>query len=140
MADDSERPRPPDTRSRLLQSRIDRQEAKRARVFDAIEATFPPPATATPDELVQMAVHALGFDARSLAAAFGIARSDGEKLMRSPSSLTRRQRSLLAQYLEMGEDSSVSARHRSIAAKLRESIAADDQRGDADPPITPAHS
>ncbi|MDF2775574.1 MAG: hypothetical protein K0S86_5075 [Geminicoccaceae bacterium] len=96
------------------------------RAFEAIEATFPPPATATPDELVQMAVHALGFDARSLAAAFGIARSEGEKLMRSPGSLTRRQRSLLAQYLEMGEDSSAAARQRSIAVKLRESIAADD--------------
>lgn len=131
MADNTERPGPPDTTSRLLRSRADQQEARRVRAFEAIEATFPPPATATPDELVQMAVHALGFDAGSLAAAFGIARSEGERLMRSPSSLTRRQRSLLAQYLEMGEDSSAAARQRSIAVKLRESIAADDD---------PAHS
>ena len=72
------------------------------------------------------------------AAAFGIARSEGEKLMRSPSSLTRRQRSLLAQYLEMGEDSDVADRRRSIAAKLRESIAAEDRRNETDQPSADA--
>src|SRR5829696_5764508 len=102
MADQDERPRPPDPSSRLRQSAAERQEAQRMRAFEAIEATFPAVTTASGDELAQMAIHALGFDAASLAASLGIARSEGETLIRSPGSLSRRQRSLLAQYLEMG--------------------------------------
>ena len=100
--------------------------------MDAVEATFPLPASATSDELVQMAIHALGFDAAALAASLGIGRAEGETLIRSPGSLTRRQRSLLAQYLEMGGgDVKAAARNRAIAAKLRESITAADRARDA---------
>lgn len=108
------------------------------RVFEAIEATFPAVATATADELVQMAIHALGFDSASLAASLGVARSEGETLIRSPGSVSRRQRALLAQYLEMSGDAKTAARNRSIAAKLRESIAEADRRRDMDPSSTDA--
>ena len=133
MADHDERPRPADTASRLRQSPAERQEAQRVRAFEAIEATFPAVASASGDELAQMAIHALGFDAASLAASLGIARSEGESLIRSPGSLSRRQRSLLAQYLEMGGgDRNSSDRNRTIAVKLRESIAEADRKRDAD--------
>jgi hypothetical protein len=80
-----------------------------------------------------MAIHALGFDGASLAAALGIARAQGETLVRSPGSLSRRDRSLLAQYLEMGGgDPKAAARNRSIAVKLRASIVEGDRRGDTD--------
>ena len=128
MADHDERPRPPDTASRLRQSPAERQEAERVRAFEAIEATFPAVAAASGDELSQMAIHALGFDAASLAASLGIARSEGETLIRSPASLSRRQRSLLAQYLEMSGDTKSAPRNRTIALKLRESIAEMDRR------------
>jgi hypothetical protein len=128
MADHDERRPPPDTASRLRQSPAERQEAERVRAFEAIEATFPAISTASGDELAQMAIHALGFDAASLAAALGIARSQGETLIRSPGSLSRRERSLLAQYLEMRGDVSAASRNRSIAVKLRESIAEADRR------------
>ena len=123
MADNDERPRPPDTSSRLRQSPAERQEAERVRAFEAIEATFPAVASASADELAQMAIHALGFDAASLAASLGIARAEGETLIRSPSSLSRRQRSLLAQYLEMSGHTPAGARNRTIALRLRESLA-----------------
>ena len=132
MADHDERRRPPDTASRLRQSPAEREEAERVRAFEAIEATFPAVTTATGDELAQMAIHALGFDAASLAASLGIARAEGETLIRSPGSLSRRQRSLLAQYLEMGGGVNAAERNRIIAAKLRESIADADRKRDAD--------
>jgi hypothetical protein len=133
MADHDERPRPPDTASRLRRSSAEHQEAERVRAFEAIEATFPAVAAASGDELAQMAIHALGFDAAALAASLGIARSEGESLIRSPGSLSRRQRSLLAQYLEMGGgDIKAGARNRTIAAKLRESIAEADRKRDAE--------
>lgn len=122
-----------DSASRVRRSAAERQEAERTRAFEAIEATFPSIATATGDELVQMAVHALGFDAASLAASLGIARSQGETLLRSPGSLSRRERSLLAQYLEMGvSEPKAQARNRTIAARLRASIADADRKRDAD--------
>ena len=132
MADNDERPRPPDTSSRLRQSPAERQEADRVRAFEAIEATFPAVASASGDELAQMAIHALGFDAASLAASLGIARSEGETLIRSPASLSRRQRSLLAQYLEMSSHTPSGARNRTIASRLRESIAEADKKRDAE--------
>lgn len=122
MSEHDER-RPLGMAARLRRTPTQREEAERQRAFEAVEATFPSLATASPDELVQMAIHALGFDARGLAAALGIARSQGEALIRSPATLTRQQRALLAQYLEMGSDAKVASRNRSIAAKLRESIA-----------------
>ena len=134
MADHDERRRPPDTSSRLRQSPAEKEEAERVRAFEAIEATFPAVAAASGDELAQMAIHALGFDAASLAASLGIARSQGETLIRSPGSLSRRQRSLLAQYLEMRGDVSAASRNRVIATKLRESIAAADRARATDPP------
>jgi hypothetical protein len=134
MTDHDERRRS-DPASRLRRSPAERLEAERVRAFDAIEATFPAITTASGDELAQMAIHALGFDAAALAAALGIARSQGETLIRSPGSLSRRERSLLAQYLEMGGgDVKAAARNRSIAAKLRESIAEADRRRDTDNP------
>lgn len=135
MPDYDERRQTPDTASRLRRSAAERQEAERVKAFDAIEATFPAVATASGDELVQMAIHALGFDAASLAASLGISRSQGETLIRSPGSLSRRERSLLAQYLEMGGgDVKAASRNRTIAAKLRESIVAADRRRETDPP------
>src|SRR5687767_12335411 len=115
MSDHDERRPPPDTASRLRRSPAEREEAERARAYDAIEATFPAVVAASGDELVQMAIHALGFDAASLAASLGISRSQGETLIRSPGSLSRRERSLLAQYLEMRGDSKSASRNRSIA-------------------------
>ena len=121
-----------DSASRVRRSAAEQQQAERVRAFEAIEATFPSIATASGDELVQMAVHALGFDAAGLAAALGIARSQGETLLRSPGSLSRRERSLLAQYLEMGvSEPKAMARNRTIAAKLRASIADADRERDA---------
>jgi len=125
MADPHDRRQP-----RLRRSAAAEREAERRRAFDTVEATFPAVATASPDELVQMAIHALGFDGARLAASLGLARSEGEALIRSPASVSRRHRALLAQYLEMGEDTKVAARNRSIAAKLRQSIADGDRRGD----------
>ena len=136
MADHDERRRPPDTSSRLRRSPAQQEEAERVRAFDAIEATFPAVAAASADELAQMAIHALGFDAASLAASLGIARAEGETLIRSPGSLSRRQRSLLAQYLEMRGDANSASRNRTIAAKLRESIVAADRARATDPPPT----
>ena len=138
MADHDERRRPPDTSSRLRRSPAQQEEAERVRAFDAIEATFPAVAAASADELAQMAIHALGFDAASLAASLGISRAEGETLIRSPGSLSRRQRSLLAQYLEMRGDSNSTSRNRTIAAKLRESIVAADRARATDPPPTDA--
>lgn len=124
---DDHRLRSAETASRILRSPAQRYEAQRRRAQEAVEASFPAPAEATPDELTQMAIHALGFDGASLGAALGIARADGEMLIRSPAKLTRRQRALLAQYLEMRGDARAAARHRAIAARLREHIAkADD--------------
>jgi hypothetical protein len=136
MADHDERRRPPDTSSRLRRSPAQQEEAERVRAFEAIEATFPAVASASGDELAQMAIHALGFDAASLAASLGIARSEGETLIRSPGSLSRRQRSLLAQYLEMRGDMNAASRNRMIATKLRESIAEADRRHEVDYPPT----
>jgi hypothetical protein len=138
MADYDERRRPTDTASRLRRSSAEKEEAERVRAFEAIEATFPAVAAASADELAQMAIHALGFDAASLAASLGISRAEGETLIRSPGSLSRRQRSLLAQYLEMRGDSNSASRNRTIAAKLRESIAAADRARATDPPPTDA--
>lgn len=119
---------------RLRRSAAAEREAARLRAFEAIEDTFPTVATASPDELVQMAIHALGFDGARLAASLGLARSEGEALIRAPGSVSRRQRALLAQYLEMGEDTKAAARNRSIAAKLRQSIADGERRADVDRP------
>lgn len=134
MTDHDERPRAPDTASRLKRSPAQHREAERLRAFEAIEATFPPPETATPDELAQMAIHALGFDARSLSASLGISRADGEALIRAPGTLSRRHRALLAQYLEMRGDAHTAARNRAIAVKLRESIAQGERPHEAERP------
>ena len=80
-----------------------------------------------------MAIHALGFDAASVAASLGIARAEGEAMMRNPGTISLRHRALLAQYLEMGGgDIKAGARNRTIAAKLRESIAEADRKRDAE--------
>jgi hypothetical protein len=134
MAEHDERRRPPGTASRLRRSPAAEQEAERVRAFEAIEATFPAVPTASADELVQMAIHALGFDGASHAAALGIARTQGERLIRSPSELSRRDRALLAQYLEMGDETRASERNRSIAKALRQRIAESDRRDDAGHP------
>jgi hypothetical protein len=122
-------PVPPEA-PRIKRSAAEEKKSERARAFEAVEATFPSAATATSDELVQMAIHALGFDGAALAASLGIARSTGETLMRNPGTLSARQRALLAQYLEMREDAGTNQRNRAIAAKLRERLAAD-ARADA---------
>ena len=132
MSNHDDQQRRLDSASRVRRSPAEQQEAARSRAFEAIEATFPSIDTASGDELVQMAVHALGFDAAGLAAALGIARSQGETLIRSPGSLSRRERSLLAQYLEMGvSEPKALARNRSIAAKLRASIVDADRKRDS---------
>jgi hypothetical protein len=118
---------------RIKPSAAQRRESERARSLETVEATFPSPATATPDELVQMAIHALGFDGASLAASLGIARAAGEALIRKPSTLSARQRALLAQYLEMREDAGMNERNRTIAVKIRERIATEARAG-AEPP------
>jgi hypothetical protein len=132
MSSYDDRPKAPDTSSRLNRSPAQHREAERIRGIEAIEATFPSPAAATPDDLVQMAIHALGFDAGSLSASLGIARSEGEALVRSPGQISRRHRALLAQYLEMNGDTRTAARNAAIAAKLRESIAQSDRAAGAD--------
>lgn len=132
MSRDDERPKAPDTASRLNRSPAQHREAERIRGLEAIEATFPSPATATPEELAQMAIHALGFDAGSLSASLGISRSEGEGLVRAPGTLSRRHKALLAQYLEMHGDARTAARNSAIATKLRESIAQSDRAAAAD--------
>ena len=139
MSNQDERPRPPDTAARIRRSAAEQREAERVRAFEAVEATFPSPNAATSDELVQMAIHALGFDAASLAASLGIAKSAGETLMRNPGTLSTRHRALLAQYLEMRGDAGSAQRNRVIAAKLRERIA-NDARAAADEPVRPGPS
>jgi len=67
-----------------------------------------------------MAIHALEFDAASLAAALGISRAEGDRLLRSPGTVAHRDRALLAQYLEMRGDARTAGRNRAIAARLRE--------------------
>ena len=129
-----ERPKPPETAARLKRSPEQHREAERARAFEAVEATFPSLASATPDDLVQMAVHALGFDAASLAASLGIARSEGETLMRNPGTISRRHRALLAQYLEMRGDARTATRNQAIASKLRELAAQVPPGSDTDLP------
>ena len=119
---------------RIKPSAAQQRASDRARAIETVEATFPSPTTATSDELVQMAIHALGFDGASLAASLGIARNAGEALIRNPGTLSARQRALLAQYLEMREDAGMNQRNRAIAAKLRERIAADARAGAEEPP------
>lgn len=120
-----ERQGSPEVTPLLKRSAAEQRESERERALEAVEATFPSPAAATADELVQMAIHALGFDGASLAASLGIARGAGEALIRKPGTLSARQRALLAQYLEMGGDASTRQRNRAIAAKLRERLATD---------------
>ena len=115
-----ERQRQPESAARITRSPAEQRELERVRAFDAVEATFPPPGTATPDELVQMAIHALGFDAASLGASLGIARAEGEAVMRNPDTISLRDRALLAQYLEMRGDARTAERNRAIATRLRE--------------------
>ena len=119
---------------RIKRSAAEERESERARAFEAVEATFPSATNATPDELVQMAIHALGFDGASLAASLGIARATGEALIRNPGTLSARQRALLAQYLEMREDAGTNQRNRAIAAKLRERLATDARADVKEPP------
>ena len=133
MSNHDERPKSPETAARLKRSPAEHRETERVRAFEAVEATFPSPATATPDELVQMAVHALGFDASSLAASLGVSRAEGETLMRSPGTVSRRHRALLAQYLEMRGDARTASRNQAIATKLRESVAQESRAPNADP-------
>ena len=133
MSSHDERQKPPDSAARIKRSAAEQRESERVRAFEAVEATFPSPTTATSDELVQMAIHALGFDGAGLAASLGIARTAGEALMRNPGTLSARQRALLAQYLEMRGDAGTNQRNRAIAAKLRERIASDARAG-AEPP------
>ena len=125
------------TAPRLRPSAAQQSESDRLRALETVEATFPSPANATSDELVQMAIHALGFDGATLAASLGIARSAGEALIRNPGTLSGRQRGLLAQYLEMREDAGTNQRNRAIAKTLRERIAAD-ARADAKEPPRPS--
>jgi hypothetical protein len=132
MADHDDRHRTPHGTPLLKRLAEAKKEAERLRVLDALEATFPAVATASSDELVQMAIHALHFDGPRLAASLGVARSEGEALIRSPGSISRRQRALLAQYLEMGGNPATAERNRSIAAKLRASIAEADRKNEAD--------
>jgi hypothetical protein len=132
MTDHDERPKAPDTASRLKRSPAQHREAERVRAFEAVEATFPSPGTASPDELVQMAIHALGFDAGSLSASLGISRAEGESLARAPGTLSRRHRALLAQYLEMQGNARTATRNSAIAAKLRESLAQPEGAPEAD--------
>jgi hypothetical protein len=137
VSNQDERPRPAEPASRIKRSAAEQKESERMRAFEAVEATFPSPATATSDELVQMAIHALGFDAASLAASLGIARSAGEALIRNPGTLSARHRALLAQYLEMRGDSGTAERNRVIATKLRERIANDARKAEEVPRTTP---
>lgn len=120
-----ERGKAPDAAARVRRSAAEQRESERVRALDAVEATFPLPASATSDELVQMAIHALGFDAASLAASLGIGRADGEALIRNPGGVSSRHRSLLAQYLEMRGDARTAERNRAIAARLRQKVADD---------------
>ena len=80
MSNNEDRSKSPESAARLNRSPAQYRETERLRAFEAVEATFPPPATATPDELVQMAIHALGFDAAGLAASLGISRAEGDSL------------------------------------------------------------
>jgi hypothetical protein len=129
MSNRDERPKPPDTAARIKRSAAEQRESERVRAFEAVEATFPSPHAATSDELVQMAIHALGFDGAGLAASLGIARAAGEALIRNPGTLSSRHRALLAQYLEMRGDASSAERNREIATKLRERIASEARAG-----------
>ena len=132
MSNQDERPKPSETAARLNRSPAQYKESERMRAYEAVEATFPPPTTATPDELVQMAVHALGFDASSLAASLGVSRAEGETLLRNPGSVSRRHRALLAQYLEMRGDARTASRNRAIAVKLRELAAQETRAAEPD--------
>ena len=125
MSYHDERQKAPDASARVKRSAAEQRESERVRALDAVEATFPLPASATSDELVQMAIHALGFDAASLAASLGIGRAEGEASIRNPGTLSTRDRSLLAQYLEMRGDARTAERNRAIAARLRQQVAAD---------------
>jgi hypothetical protein len=118
-----ERPKAPETAARIKRSAAEQREAERVRAYESVEATFPVPAAASLDELVQMAIHALGFDGASLAASLGIARTEGEASLRNPGTLSLRHRALLAQYLEMRGDARSAERNRVIAARLRERVA-----------------
>jgi hypothetical protein len=115
-----ERPRPSEAAARITRSPAEQRESERVRAFEAVEATFPLPADATSDEVVQMAIHALGFDAASLAASLGIARAQGDAMMRNPGTISVRHRALLAQYLEMRGDARTATRNGAIATRLRE--------------------
>jgi len=128
-----DRQRPPETAARITRSPAAQRESERVRAFDAVEATFPPPAAATPDELVQMAIHALGFDAASLAASLGIARAQGDAMLRNPGTISVRHRALLAQYLEMRGDARTAERNRAIATRLRERATTDARPGAEEP-------
>ena len=137
-----ERERSPDAAARVRRSAAEQRELERVRALDAVEATFPLPASATSDELVQMAIHALGFDAAGLAASLGIGRAEGEASIRNPGTLSRRHRALLAQYLEMRGDARTAERNRAIAARLRQRVA-EDARATTEPhdrPMSPERS
>ena len=134
VSNQDERPRPSETAARITRSAAGQKESERLRAFEAVEATFPSPAAATSDELVQMAIHALGFDAASVAASLGIARAEGEAMMRNPGTISLRHRALLAQYLEMRGDARTAERNRAIAARLR-ARATNDARPDAEKPV-----
>jgi len=133
MSHHDERQRPPETAARITRSAAEQRESERVRAFEAVEATFPLPAAATSDELAQMAIHALGFDAASLAASLGIGRAQGDGMMRNPNTISLRHRALLAQYLEMRGDARTAERNRAIAMRLRER-ATTDARPDAEKP------
>ena len=129
MSHHDDRPKPPETAARIKRSPAEQREAERIRAFESVEATFPLPANATAEELVQMAIHALGFDGASLAASLGIARAEGEASIRNPGALSLRHRALLAQYLEMRGDARSSERNRAIAARLRARGADETRKG-----------
>ena len=80
-----------------------------------------------------MAIHALGFDAASLAASLGIARAQGDAMMRNPGTISLRHRALLAQYLEMRGDARTAERNRAIATRLRERATTDVRPGAEEP-------
>jgi hypothetical protein len=112
----------PKHRSPLRLTSTEQREVARVTTFDDAERAFPPPADATPDVLAAMAVNALRYDGRRLAAALGLSEKAGEALITEPGALSARQRALLAQFLEFSYPESSVRRERAlaIAERLRE--------------------
>ena len=114
----------PNHRSPLRLTSTEQREVARANAFDDAERAFPPPAEAAADELVAMAVNALRYDGRRLAAALGLSEKAGDALIAEPGALSARQRALLAQFLEFSYPESAARRERAkaVAERLRETV------------------